>query len=91
MNHIDRIKNEIKRLYETAPNIHVNVKATHPKVVVEGAPAKIVGVYRNIFQIEEYDSGHPNRHTFQYGDVLTGHIVIKELDFMPMVSIINQK
>ena len=64
---------------------------THPKVIVEGTPAVIKGVYRNIFQIEENDSGHPNRHTFQYGDVLTGQIVIEELDYVPMISVLNKK
>ena len=83
MNRIEWIKGVIKRLYETDPNIHVNVRITHPKVIVDGAPVKIIGVYRNIFQIEEYSSGRPIQHTFQYGDVLTGHIVIAELDPAP--------
>ena len=85
MNNIDYIKSEIKRFYETDPNIHISVKPAHPKVMVEGTPARIVGVYKNIFQIEENDSGHPDRHTFQYGDVLIGQVVIEELDYVPMV------
>ena len=74
MSTVEHIKSEIKRLYETNPNIHISVKMTHPKVIVEGTPAKLVGVYKNIFQIEENDSGHTNRHTFQYGDVLIGQV-----------------
>ena len=91
MSTVEHIKSEIKQLYETEPNIHINVKMTHPKVIVEGTPAKIVGVYKNIFQIEENDSGRPTRHTFQYGDVLIGQVVIEELDYVPMVSILNKK
>ena len=91
MSTVEHIKSEIKRLYETAPNIHINVKMTHPKVIVEGTLAKIVGVYKNIFQIEENDRGRPTRHTFQYGDVLIGQVVIEELDYVPMVSILNKK
>ena len=91
MSTVDYIKNEIKRLYETHPNIHINVKMTHPKVIVEGTPAKIIGVYKNIFQIEENNSGHPNRHTVQYGDVLMGQVVIKELDYVPIIGVSNKK
>ena len=91
MSTVEHIKSEIKRLYETDPNIHINVKMNHPKVMVEGTPAKIVGVYQNIFQIEENDSGRPTRHTFQYGDVLIGQVAIEELEYVPMVSILNQK
>ena len=91
MSTVEHIKGEIKQLYETDPNIHINVKMTHPKMIVEGTPAKIVGVYKNIFQIEENDSGHPNRHTFQYSDVLIGQVIIEELDYVPMVSILNKK
>ena len=90
MNTVEHIKSEIKRLYETDPNIHIKVKMTHPKVIVEGTPAKIVGVYKNIFQIEENDSVHWNRHTFQYGDVLIGQVVIEELDYIPKVSILKK-
>lgn len=81
MKNVDYIKSEIERLYKTKPEIHISVKLTHPKINVEDAPAKIVGIYRNIFQIEECDSGMPASHTFQYGDVLTGRIVIRELDY----------
>ena len=91
MSTVEHIKSEIKRLYKTDPNIHINVKMTHPKVIVERTPVKIVGVYKNIFQIEENDSGRSIRHTFQYGDVLMGQVVIEELDYVPMVSILNKK
>ena len=91
MSTVEHIKSEIKRLYETNPDIHINVKMIHPKVIVEGTPAKIVGVYKNIFQIEENDSGRPTRHIFQYGDVMIGQVVIEELDYVPMVSILNKK
>ena len=91
MDNLKYIKSEIERLYKTNPNIHITVKLARPKVIVKGTSAVITGVYRNIFQIEENDSGHPTRHTFQYGDVLIGHISIAELDYVPMVSILNRK
>lgn len=91
MDHLDYIKSSIKELYQTNPSIHISVKLARPKVIVEGTPARITGVYRNIFQIEENESGRPARHTFQYGDVLIGHVVIKELDYVPTVSILKKK
>lgn len=80
MNNIAYIKSSIEALYKKDPHIHISVKLTHPKVIVEDTVATIVGVYKNIFQIEEKDRGYPERHTFQYGDVLVGNIVIRELD-----------
>ena len=88
---MDCIKSEIQKLYQTNPHIHITLKMTHPKVIVEGAPVVIVGVYKNIFQIEENESGHPRRHTFRYGDVLIGQIVIEELNCVPTVSTLDQK
>ena len=91
MSNIDYIKGEIERLYKTDPNVHVSVRLTHPRVEVENSPARIVGVYRNIFQIEENNRGTVSRHTFQYGEVLIGHVIILELDYLPMVSILDKK
>ena len=91
MDQLGYIKNEIEKLYHTNPNIHISVKLTRPKIIVEGTPAVITGVYKNIFQIEECDSGRPIRHTFQYGDVLIGHVEIREIEYVPMKSLLNKK
>ena len=92
MDGMEYIKSGIERLYKTNPNIRISVSKTHPKVIVENSPARIVGVYANIFQVEECESSSmPIRHTFQYGDVLIGHVVIEELDFVPPVSAANKK
>ena len=86
MYNIDHIKNEIRQLYENGQIVHVSVSQTHPRVVVEEAPAKITGVYKNIFQVEECtESSRPAHHTFQYGEVLIGHVVIRELSYTPAV------
>ena len=91
VDNLERIKNGIERLYKTNPNIHLSIKLTRPKIIVEETPAVITGVYKNIFQIEENDSGHPTRHTFQYGDVFIGHVSIAELDYAPTVGVLNKK
>jgi uncharacterized protein Veg len=60
--------------------------------VVESSRARIVDVYKNIFQVEECDGGNAaKRHTFQYRDVLIGQVAIEELDFDPIPSSANKK
>ena len=83
---INFIKNEIQRLYETNPNITISIRKTQPKVALQSIPAVINGVYKNIFQIEKDYNGHPSRLTFQYADVLNGSVIIKELNYTPIVS-----
>lgn len=91
MKNLDYIKNEIEKLYKTNPNIHVSVKLSRPRIIVEEKPAVITGVYKNIFQIEESDGLSRARHTLQYADVLIGHVVINELNYTPTVSKANNK
>ena len=77
---MEHIRSAMEKLYRTNPEVHISVNRIQPKLIVESSPARIVGVYRNIFQIEECQSGKkPARHTFQYGDILVGHVVIEEL------------
>ena len=84
MNMMEYIKNRVENLYRTNPSVHVTVNRTHPKITVESSSAIIVGVYKNIFQLEERNGRkHPIRYTFQYGDLLTGQIVIDELGDTP--------
>ena len=76
---IEHIKRRVKELFESSPNIHVNVSRLNPKLIVNNAPAKIVAVYPHIFQIEEYSSGNAKRHIVQYNELLTKHFEIIEL------------
>ena len=83
MDDIERIKSGIEQLYSDGTEVHISIKLSRPKVSVEGAPATITGVYRNIFQIEKKGGTRPARYTFGYGDVLIGHVVIAELGYSP--------
>ncbi len=80
MTHLDFIREQIKRLYKTNPNIHLNVSLKNPRITLDNTNAKIIGVYPHIFQIEEYTSGKPKQHTLQYTDVFVRNIVIWELE-----------
>lgn len=79
MSSIVSIKNEVKRLFETNPNIHISVKMSRPKLNVSCRPAVIKGVYPNIFRVEENSDGHLKCHSLQYSEILTGQIEISEL------------
>ena len=72
---IAAVKARIRSLYETTPRIRINVAIAHSKVV-QDADVTIVGVYQHVFCVEETSCGTPQRHTFQYADLLTGRIEI---------------
>ncbi len=79
MTTIEFIKSEIRKFYETDTEIHINISITHPKINLRSDPAKITGVYSNLFRIEEYSNGTPVTHTLKYTDVLTNQIEIEEI------------
>jgi len=80
MNRIDNIKSVIEGLYQKNPEIHIAVNRVHPRLTVEESPATIVGVYKNIFQVEARENRkRPTVYSLQYGDVLSGQVTIREL------------
>ena len=79
MTQLDIIKGNIKKLYKTNPNIHINVSMKRPNVCLSNEPAIIKGIYPHIFQIEERSSGFSRCYTIQYTDVLTKCIEIVEI------------
>lgn len=80
MNSLEIIKAHLQKLYETQPNVHINVTMNKPKVRIVNEPVVLTGCYRNIFQIEEYSCGYPKCYTLQYTDILTKQVEILELD-----------
>ena len=53
MSTLEIIREKIRHLYETNPEVHMNVVLDNPRTVLKNTPAKIVGVYPYIFRIEE--------------------------------------
>ena len=74
------IKQRIKYLYESHPNIHVNIKLPHSKATLVNAPATIEGTYPNIFVLVGNSKGYIERHTLKYSDVLIGNVEIIEFE-----------
>ena len=80
MTTFDVIKSKLKTLYESNPNIHMNVSISRPKLCLKNEPVILKGVYSHIFQIEEHSCGFPKYHTVQYAEVMTKEIEILELN-----------
>lgn len=77
---IDACKARIQRIYETHPQVRLNIFLTHSKVV-QDAEATIVGVYRHCFCVEERSCGTPQRHTFTYADLLTRRVDVQPIEY----------
>lgn len=73
---LGEIREHIRKRFETEPRVRLNVSLSRPKLRLEGVEARITGVYRHIFQIEETSTGEKRLHTLQYADVLLGDIEI---------------
>lgn len=80
MNSLESIQQQIRRLCQTDSQIHLTVKMSRPKLIVNNVPAIIKGVYRNLFCVEESTCGYPRTHSIQYTEVLIGQVVIAELE-----------
>ena len=76
---METIRQDIRRLFETDPQVHVNVTMRHPKVSVQNGPATIKGVYPNTFQLEATNCALTQRYSVQYNDVLIGRVEILEM------------
>ena len=80
MNTVEQIKMKVRRHYERNPHVRININIPSQKLEIIDAPAVITGVYTNIFSIEETAHGTPIRRSFQYSDILIGHVKIEGLD-----------
>ena len=77
MKTLEMIKFKVRKLYDTDPNVHINVSINNPKVHLKNEPAVIRGVYPHVFTIEMQQHG---RQTLQYTDLLTKNVEIIELN-----------
>lgn len=75
---LDSAKQLVQRLYETSPDIRVNVKVSHPRIDLENVPVTITGVYPHVFRITEREKPSPKSYTVQYTDLLIRQVEIIE-------------
>ena len=76
---LTEIKIKIQKLYNTNPEIHINVHCNHPKMYYDNEPAIIRGVYPHIFQLEVKEDNQIKSFYMQYEDVLIKRVEIIEL------------
>ena len=77
---LDTIRNKIRMLYTTHPDIHVNISLKNPqKIVMHDLPVTITGVYPHMFQVEYCSGGISRQYTHQYTDLVTGNVEIREI------------
>ena len=80
MNALDNIKNSIRYLYKTNPDIHVNVTLKRPhRKTFYNLPVVIRDVYPHMFQVEYKEGGIARLYMHQYTDIITKDIEILEL------------
>ena len=77
MSSLELLKNKVRKLSSTHPEVHVNVSINSPRVRLTNEPAVIRGVYPHVFTIEMETQG---RQTLQYTDLLMGNVEIVELN-----------
>ena len=91
MNVLDTIKNEIRKLYTTHPDIHVNVTLKRPhRQTFYNLPVVIRDVYPHMFQVEYKDGGTARLYMHQYTDIITKDIEILELPEIKTQSVEKQ-
>lgn len=76
------IRSKVQYLFQTNPNVHVNVSVRYPRTprkTLTDIPVVIKGVYPNVFQIEDISSGKPKIYMHQYNEIATKEIEILEL------------
>ncbi len=76
MNSIEKVRDLIKDYYSNGKNLRLNVNISKQKVHLKEVEAKILGVYSNVFRIEDLSCGKHNCYTLQYTDVILKQIEI---------------
>ncbi len=64
------LKTKPEELYKNSPDIHVDVSMIRPRVEIKNKCAKLIGVYRHIFQIGSKIAS-TGTNSIQYGELLT--------------------
>lgn len=87
MTALDNIKNSIRYLYKTHPDIHVNVTLKRPhRQTFSNLPVVIRDVYPHMFQVEYKEGGKARLYMHQYTDIITKDIEILELPEIETLS-----
>ncbi len=76
---LDALRERIRTMQQTKETIHVSLNNSHPKVCLIDVPAVVQYASSQIFWIEREDKKQLFCNSFQYADLMTGRIQIREL------------
>ena len=73
----EEIKRKIGALFESEPNIHINLNRARKKL--SGVAVTIKSVHPHFFIIEHNDGGYVAKYTVRYDELLTSELEVIEL------------
>ena len=76
---LDALRARVRQLHQSKSIIHVSISNSHPTVVMVDVPVRILYASAQVFWIEREDRKPLFCNSFQYADLLTHRIEIKEL------------
>lgn len=76
---LDALRERIQKMQKSKETIHVSLNNSHPKVSLIDVPAVVKYASAQIFWIERTDHKQLFCNSFQYADLMTGRIQIREL------------
>ncbi len=79
-NSLSLIKRQIIYLYKANTQVHIDITNKSSRKYLTNVPAVITAVYPNIFTARLQENNIERNYTFQYVDLITHNIEIKELN-----------
>lgn len=76
---LSQIKSSVARLFNEHPQIHMDISFKSGKKRLTNVSAEITAVYPNVFAAAVSENNVRKLCTFQYADLLTRSIIIREL------------
>lgn len=77
---VSLVRSKIMDLFRRHAEIHMDVCCKSNRTHLENAFAVITAVHRNLFTVRITEDGIEKSYTFQYVDLLTNLVHIRELD-----------
>ena len=83
-NVLSQIKSQITNLYKQNSQIHLDISQKNKKSCLSDVSGEITAIYPNIFTVLLNEDDSKKSYAFQYVDLITHNISIKELDTIDM-------
>ena len=80
MNELVMLKSKVENLFKTCPNVHMDLSLKTERIYLTNVSADITAVYPNLFEVMVHEDNGVKKHIFQYVDLLTKNVKIKELE-----------